>query len=67
MFICPVCKKQYEKDQDVAKCFLKCWKEQNPVHKSKNAPKSEDKIERQCEESVLNFFEKFNKGEANER
>ena len=58
MYICPVCKKPYETDELVAKCFLKCWKEANPIHKSANAPRSEDIVERQCSSDIEEFFRK---------
>lgn len=62
MFVCPICKKQYKEKEKVAKCFLKCWKDTHGEVKSKNAPRSEDKITRQCDSEVFNFFEKIQKG-----
>lgn len=56
MYICPVCNKEYQTEEAVAKCFLQCWKENNPEHKSKNAPRTEDRVERQCTQEIENFF-----------
>ena len=63
MYICPICKKAYQSDTIVAKCFMRCWKEQNPNHKSKEAPRSDDIINRQCNNEMINFFSQFQKGE----
>lgn len=54
MYICPVCKKPYEKIQ---KHFLSCWKEQHPFHQSNPAPHSEDTIVREVDNNVMAFFE----------
>lgn len=59
MFICPICNKEYKTDAAVAKCFLRCWKEQNPYHKSKEAPRSEDIVRRNENQNVNNFFSQF--------
>lgn len=64
MFVCPVCKKQFKTEAAVAKCFMKCWKEQNPNHKSKEAPRSNDIVERQESEDTTEFFESFLKGKS---
>ena len=42
MYICPICEKQFEKEEVFVKHFSKCWKDKNPNHKSKPAPRSED-------------------------
>lgn len=65
MFICPVCGKEYQTDTAVAKCFLKCWRETNPNHKSKEAPHSDDVVTRQCTADVANFFAQFEEGGVN--
>lgn len=62
MFICPTCGKEFEKENTVVKHFLNCWKERNPNHKSKSAPHSEDLNTRIVNDSVLGFFETFEKG-----
>lgn len=41
MYICPTCKKGFEKEENLTKHFLSCWKEQHPSHVSKSAPRSE--------------------------
>ena len=65
MFYCPVCKRQYKTDEAVAKCFLRCWKEQNPNHKSHEAPHSEDIVVRQINADTERFFAMFG-GNTNE-
>ena len=56
MYICPTCNKQFNNEEAVAKHSLKCWKEHNPNHRSKEAPHSENIIERKIDSNVLNFF-----------
>lgn len=62
MYICPFCNKQFNKDVDVAKHSLKCWRELNPNHKSKDAPRSEDIVTRKDNNDILNFFATLQKG-----
>ena len=57
MYICPTCRKQFNTEDEIAKHFLGCWKSHNPNHKSKSAPRGEDKTERNINEGILNFFE----------
>lgn len=64
MFVCPVCGKQFKTETAVAKCFLACWKEQNPNYKSKEAPHSDDIVVRQDEFGAKSFFENFLKGKS---
>jgi hypothetical protein len=61
MYICPTCCKEFEKEEVLVKHFLKCWKEKNPCHKSKSAPRSEDINTREVNEDVMNFFASFQK------
>ncbi len=56
MYICPTCRKSFNTEEDIGKHFLRCWQQHNPNHKSKPAPRSEDKTERKVNDSVLNFF-----------
>ena len=56
MFICPVCKTQYKTEEAVAKCFLRCWKQQNPNHKSNEAPHSDDVVVRRVNTEMEDFF-----------
>ena len=65
MYLCPICGKEYKSDAAVAKCFLRCWREQNPNYRSKEAPHSDDIVTRQCNDDVANFFTQFGKGGAN--
>ena len=62
MFICPTCGKEYKEEADIVKHFLACWKEKNPYHDSKDAPRSEDIIIRKVDSGVENFFNSFKKG-----
>lgn len=57
MYICPTCNRQFNREEDVAAHFLKCWKDKNPNHKSKPAPRSDDIINRQMDDSIASFFE----------
>ena len=61
MYICPVCNNLFDTEEDVSKHSLKCWRAKNPNHKSKPAPHSEDKIEREVTNEVLDFFASFQK------
>jgi len=64
-YICPTCGKQFETDIEVSQHFLKCWKENNPHHKSKSAPRSEDKNIREVNEDITAFFKSFEEGSTN--
>ena len=59
MYICPTCGKQFESDEILTKHFLKCWKEKNPNHKSKPAPRSADIDTREDNQEILDFFNSF--------
>ena len=61
MYLCPICKRQFETEDMMTKHSLKCWKEHNPNHKSKPAPRSENIEQITISESVQNFFASFNK------
>lgn len=61
MYICPTCQKEYSTEADVVKHFSICWKEKNPYHESKPAPRSNDIVHRQVDSGVLDFFEMFQK------
>ena len=60
MFICPTCKKEFVFETNFIKHFLKCWKEKNPNHKSKEAPHSEDIVQKQINSEIIDFFAQFN-------
>ena len=59
MYICPTCARQFETEDILVKHFLKCWKEKNPCHRSKNAPRSEDINTREINNDILDFFDSF--------
>ena len=61
MYICPVCNKEIEKEDDAVKHLLRCWKEKNSHIKSKPAPCSEDINTREVSDDVMNFFNSFGK------
>ena len=59
MYICSTCGKQFNTKDEIAKHFMKCWKEQHLYHQSKLAPRSEDVNTREDNQEVLNFFQSF--------
>ena len=61
MYICPTCRKEFEKEEVLVKHFLKCWKDKNPNHHPKSAPHSEDINTREVNEDVMNFFASLQK------
>ena len=56
MYICPTCNREFSTEEGVAKHFLSCWKEQNPYHQSKPAPRSKDINTMEINDDVMNFF-----------
>lgn len=67
MFICPICAKEIELEELAAKHLLTCWREQNPFHKSKEAPHSADIEVRTVNNELMSFFteRKNNAGSKN--
>lgn len=63
-YICPTCNKEFDTKEQVSKHFLKCWKDNNPHHKSKPAPRSEDINTSEINNDVEQFFASL-KGENN--
>lgn len=61
MYICPTCQKSFESEEIIQKHFLNCWKEQHPYHQSNPAPHSEDIVNKQIDDGVLDFFENLRK------
>ena len=61
MFICPTCNKEFNKEDNMRSHLLSCWKEQHPYHKSKSAPRGENKITREVSDDIASFFERINK------
>ena len=59
MYICPTCSKEIESEDVLVKHFLKCWKEKNPCHQAKSAPRSEDINTREVSDDIANFFGSF--------
>ena len=57
MYICPICKREFNTEESISTHSLKCWREHNPNHKSKPAPRSDDIVTTQMNSSILNFFE----------
>lgn len=56
IYICPTCQKEYNTEEDMAKHFLKCWKDNNSHHRSKPAPRGEDITTSEVSEDIKNFF-----------
>lgn len=66
-YICPTCCKEFDTKEDVSKHFLKCWKDNNPHHKSKPAPRSEDINITEISDDIADFFSSLERGDNNER
>ena len=58
MYICPMCKCEFEdeKESRMARHFLKCWKENNPNHKTNNIEPSETIETRKENKGITDFF-----------
>ncbi len=56
MYICPICKKEFKEEEKLVKHLSICWKEKNPYHKSKEAPRSENVVTRTINNDMENFF-----------
>lgn len=67
IYICPTCSKEFKTEGEVTAHFLKCWKEQNPHHKSKPAPCSEDITITEVNEDIMAFFDSLKGDDNNER
>ena len=63
-YICPTCNKEFNTEEEVSSHFLKCWKDKNPHHKSKPAPRSENITKIDVNEDIMSFFTSL-KGESN--
>ena len=59
MYICPTCEKQFRTEEILTKHFLKCWKDKNPNHRSKAAPRSEDINTKEITSEISDFFNSF--------
>ena len=62
MYICPICKREFNSKELVSKHYLKCWNENHLYHQAKFAPRSKDISTREINDDVLNFFNSFKKG-----
>ena len=63
MYICPECGREYDTEEKVSKCFLKCWKDNNPHYQSKSAPRSADINTSRASEDILQFFNSLERGD----
>lgn len=63
MYICPTCKQEFVTEDLAVKHYLKCWRDKNPCHKSKSAPRSEPIIIRKVNTEITNFFNAFQQKE----
>lgn len=59
MYICPTCNREFIEEDKLTKHFLSCWKQKNPNHKPKPAPRSEDIVTRKADADVFSFFNAF--------
>ena len=59
MYICPTCGREFREEVLIQKHFLSCWKEKNPYHQSKPAPRSEDIVSRDINDEITDFFNSF--------
>ena len=57
-FICPICNKEFNKEDKTVSHFLSCWKEHYPCHKSKSVQRTE-KETRETNEGIEKFFNSF--------
>jgi len=62
VYICPICNRTFDIEDQIAKHSLRCWREHNPYHKSKPAPHTTDLNERKVNNEVLDFFANLQKG-----
>ena len=58
MYICPICKCEFEdeKESRMSRHFLKCWKENNPNHKTNSIEQSETIETRKENKDITDFF-----------
>ena len=59
MYVCPVCGKEYDNEEAVVKCYMRCWRENHSCHTAKSAPKSEDITTREVNGDIAAFFNSF--------
>ena len=58
MYICPICKCEFENEKEsrMSRHFLKCWKENNPNHKTNSIEPSETIETRKESKDITDFF-----------
>ena len=56
IYICPTFNKEFDIEDKISKHFLQCWKKDNPHHKSKPAPRSENITTTKMSDDMTNFF-----------
>lgn len=58
MYICPICKCEFENEKEsrMSRHFLKCWKENNPNHKTNSIEPSETIEIRKENKDITDFF-----------
>ena len=61
MYVCPICKREFEIEEMVAKHSLICWRELHPNRTSKPAPQGETIETREISKDIMAFFEGINK------
>ena len=57
MFVCPTCGEEFATSEQVAKHYLKCWKDTHRQHSAKCALKKEDIINSVATMEVAEFFQ----------
>lgn len=60
MYFCSCCGKPYEEEEKLVQHFSKCWKEKNPYHQSKEAPRGVDIETREVNSDIADFFRSLN-------
>ena len=58
-YFCPECNLSFSEEEKLTKHYLQCWKEKNPYHQSKPAPRSEDINTSEVSKDIANFFNSF--------
>jgi len=67
IYICPTCGKEFDTEEKVSAHFLRCWKTNNPHHKSKPAPRSENIITSEANADIKAFFTSLKGEDKNAR
>lgn len=59
MYICPICSKEYDKENQLVKHMSMCWKQKHPNHKSKDAPCAPTIVNKQDNSDIIDFLSMF--------